>query len=76
MPWWSPTLNSVFYSLSNQQGQMFTYKSTLIKTKFYYIVHQQSCTLLYVLSLPLVHPNSVVPTTVLSVFASQQLARY
>ncbi len=54
---------------------MLTYKSTLVKTKLYCIVHQQSCPLLYVLSLPLVHPNSVVPTTVLSASASQWLAR-
>jgi len=53
---------------------MLTYKSTLVKTKLYCIVHQQSCPLLYVLSLPLVHPNSVVPTTVLSASASQWLA--
>jgi hypothetical protein len=43
---------------------MLTYKSTLIKTKLYYIVHQQSYTLLYVLSLPLVHPaHRQLPTT-------------
>jgi hypothetical protein len=53
---------------------MLTYKSTLVKTKLYCIVHQQSFTLLYVLSLPLVHPNNVIPTTVLSASASQRLA--
>jgi hypothetical protein len=71
---WS-ILTSVLYSPSNQQGQMLTYKSTLVKTKLYCIVHQQSCPLLYVLSLPLVHPNSVIPTTVLSASTSQRLAR-
>jgi len=54
---------------------MLTYKSTLVKTKLYCVVHQQSCPLLYVLSLPLVHPNSVVPKTVLSASTSQRLAR-
>jgi hypothetical protein len=67
-------LTSVVYSPSNQQRQMLTYKSTLIKTKLYCIVHQQSYTLLYVLSLPLVHPNNVVPTIVLFASASQWLA--
>jgi len=80
VPWWSLALTGVFESPSNQQGQMLTYKSTLVKTKLYYIVHQQSCPLLYVLSFPLVHPNSglglnTVPTTVLSASASQRLAR-
>jgi hypothetical protein len=74
MPWWSPALTGVLYSPSNQQGQMFTYKSTLIKTKLYCIVHQQSCILVYVLSLPLMHPNNVVPTTVLSALTSQRPA--
>ncbi len=66
MPLWSPGLTGVLYSPSNQQGQgqMLTYKSTLIKTKLYCIVHQQSCTLLYILSLPLVHPaHKQLPTT-------------
>jgi hypothetical protein len=64
VPWWSPALTGVLYSPSNQQGQMLAYKSTLIKTKLYYIVHQLSCTLLYVLSLPLVHPaHRQLPTT-------------
>jgi hypothetical protein len=54
---------------------MLAYKSTLIKTKLYYIVHQQSRILLYVLSLPLVHPNNVVPKIVLSTSASQRLDR-
>jgi len=56
VPWWSPALTGVLYSPGNQQGQMHTNKSTLVKTKLYCIVHQQSCTLLYILSLPLVHP--------------------
>ncbi len=43
---------------------MLAYKSTLIKTKFYYIVHQQSYILFYVLSLPLMHPtHRQFPTT-------------
>ncbi len=43
---------------------MLAYKSTLVKTKLYCIVHQQSYTLLYVLSLPLVHPaHRQLPTT-------------
>jgi hypothetical protein len=54
---------------------MLTYKSTLVKTKLYCIVHQQSCLLLYVLSLPLMHPNNAVPTTVLSASASQRSQR-
>jgi len=74
MPWWSPIVTSVFYSPNNQQSQMFTYKSTLIKTKFYCIVHQQSYILLYVVSLPLVHPNSVVLLIGLSASTSQWLA--
>jgi hypothetical protein len=76
MPWWSLALTNVLYSLSNQQGEMLTCKSTLIKTKLYCIVHQQSCILLYVSSLPLVHPNSVVPTIVLFASTSQRLARF
>jgi len=54
---------------------MLAYKSTLIKTKLYYIVHQQSRILLYVLSLPLVHPNNVVPKIILSTSTSQRLDR-
>ncbi len=64
MPWWSLALTGVLYSPSNQQGEMLTYKSTLVKTKLYYIVHQHSCTLLYILSLPLMHPtHRQLPTT-------------
>jgi hypothetical protein len=64
MPWWSLALTSVLYSPSNHQGQMLTYKSTLVKTKLYCFVHQQICTLLYILSLPLMHPaHKQLPTT-------------